>query len=110
MSSIRVLVIWVVFFFFFFFLWHTEHLIWFAESKCQLILVHELAVLFGSFGPHVGDLLELNNGEEVDGSMNTFFFFFDGQKNTFLSGGQPIRKRVEGLVRAFCGKRRDSII
>lgn len=30
----------------------TQDLIWFAEAKCHLILMHELAILLGAFGPH----------------------------------------------------------
>ena len=30
----------------------TENLIWFAEAKCQRVLLHELAVLLGSFAAH----------------------------------------------------------
>lgn len=33
---------------------HTEHLIRLTETESQLILMHELAVLLGSLGPHFG--------------------------------------------------------
>lgn len=32
---------------------HTEHLVRLAETKSHLILVHKLAVLLGTFGPHL---------------------------------------------------------
>lgn len=53
---------------------HTEDLIGFAKAESQLILVHQLAVLLGTFGPHVDVVLELSM-RRVD------------QKGTFLPGG-----------------------
>lgn len=32
---------------------HTEHLVRLAETKSHLILVHKLAILLGTFGPHL---------------------------------------------------------
>lgn len=34
-----------------------EDLVRFAEGKCQLVVGHDLAVLFGAFGAHLGQLL-----------------------------------------------------
>lgn len=31
---------------------HTEHLVGLTEAESHLILVHELAILLGTFGPH----------------------------------------------------------
>lgn len=36
---------------------HTEDLVGFTKSESKLILVHELTVLLGTFGPHCGDWL-----------------------------------------------------
>lgn len=31
---------------------HTEYLVWFSKAKCEAILLHDLAILLCSFGPH----------------------------------------------------------
>lgn len=53
---------------------HTEDLIGFAKAESQIILVHQLAVLLGTFGPHVDVVLELSM-RRVE------------MKGTFLPGG-----------------------
>jgi len=33
---------------------HTEDLIWFSEGKCEVVLLHQLAILLGAFPAHLG--------------------------------------------------------
>lgn len=43
---------------------HTEDLIWFSKAKCEVVLLHQLAVLLGTFPAHLGRGGKLSGSRE----------------------------------------------
>jgi hypothetical protein len=43
---------------------HTEDLIWLSKAKCEVVLLHQLAVLLGTFPAHLGRGGKLSGSRE----------------------------------------------